>query len=211
MFLGDLVSKYPVLNYTTTIINVPWELNDSPMLADASNPINIFSSLLMSSIPSIMSNFGISDAIFRYDSTDFSSSITSFMSTPKYELFMLETFIPEESQGIIKSRWESALKYLEDNIFPIITSQVGNFSVMVKYSSAKECAVQLNLPDFTSTINDGVVMNNALFGGFQTPMLVSQNLHSVNTDEFASLSSIMQNSTSINTVLSNRNRFDLFN
>lgn len=211
MFLGDLIRKYPVLNYTTNIINAPWDLSDSPMLADASNPINIFSSLLMSSIPSILANFGISDAIFRYDSTDFNATISSFNATPKCELFMLETFTPEESQQSIRLRWEGALKFLEENIFPIIINQVGNFSAMVKYSSAKECAVQLNLPDFTSTINDGVVMNNALFGGFQSPMLVNQGLHSDNTEEFSALSSLIQNSSSISSVISANRRYELFN
>ena len=205
MFLGDLIYKYPILKYTTNVINVPWNLNDSPMLADASNPINIFSSLLMSSVPAILANFGISDAIFRYDSTDFNNTITTFNNRPMCEVFMLETFTPEESQDSIRIRWDGALKYLEENIFPIIINQVGNFSTMIKYSSAKECAVQLNLPDFTSVINDGVVMNNALFGGFQSPMVINSGLHHSNVEEFSTLSSLIRNSSSIGKVFSNRN------
>ena len=211
LFLGDVIKKYPILNHTTNIIEVPWDLNDSPMLADAANPVNIFSSLLMSSVPSVLSNFGISDAVFRYDSTDFNTNVITFNNSPVYELFLLETFTPEESQNSIRLRWEGALRYLEQCIFPIIIDQVGNFSAMIKYSSAKECAVQLNLPEFSNTINTGVVMNNALFGGFQSPMLVNQNLHNDNTEEFGTLSALVQNNNSISSTTFARNRYQLFN
>jgi dTDP-4-amino-4,6-dideoxygalactose transaminase len=96
-------------------------------------------------------------------------------------------------------------EFTSNYIFPIIINQVGNFSAMVKYSSAKECAVQLNLPDFTSVINDGVVMNNALFGGFQSPMVINSGLHHSNVEEFSTLSSLIRNSSSIGKVFSNRN------
>ena len=192
MFLGDLLAKYPILHQTTQYIDIPWNLNDSPMENSAPTAINIWSSLLMSTIPSVMSNHGISDAIFRYDSTNFNSTIISAYSEPMYEVFALESFMPGESTEMIRRRWDQALRYLESVIFPIIINNVGNFSAIIKYSSAKECAVQLNLPDMTSTINNGIIMNNALFGGHQTPMVISSNLKNHNLGEFEGLSQVIQ-------------------
>lgn len=195
MFLGDLLNKYPILHQTTQYIDIPWNLNDSPMENSAPTAINIWSSLLMSTIPSVMSNFGISDAIFRYDSTNFNSTIISAYNEPVYEVFEISSFMPDENTDVTRRRWEQALSYLESIIFPIITNNVGNFSAIIKYSSAKECAVQLNLPDMTSTINDGIIMNNALFGGHQTPMVISSNLKNHNLSEFEGLSQVIQYGT----------------
>ena len=103
--------------------------------------------------------------------------------------------MPDENTDVTRRRWEQALSYLESIIFPIITNKVGNFSAIIKYSSAKECAVQLNLPDMTSTINDGIIMNNALFGGHQTPMVISSNLKNHNLSEFEGLSQVIQYGT----------------
>ena len=142
----------------------------------------------------VMSSFGISDAMFRYDSVD-QSSYSMYDNHPVYELWELETFVPEESDNDIKTRWELALKHLEDYIFPIIIEQVGNFSAMIKYSSTKECGVQLNLLDVTDEINDGIIMSNSLFGGFQSPLVASEELKNKNTQELSGVVQYVNAST----------------
>ena len=199
ILLGDLIKKYPMLKDNTQVFHLPWKLPDDPMDGSSPNAINIWSSLLMSTVPAVMSSFGISDAMFRYDSVD-QSSYSMYDNHPVYELWELETFVPEESDNDIKTRWELALKHLEDYIFPIIIEQVGNFSAMIKYSSTKECGVQLNLLDATDEINNGIIMSNSLFGGFQSPLVASEELKNKNTQELSGVVQYVNASTTANRI-----------
>lgn len=188
--LGDILGKYPILRDKTRIFEFPWQLQEQPMDNSAPTPINIWSSLLMSAVPSVFANYGISDATFRYDSVN-QTAMSIVDRKPVYEVYELYTFMSEDSQVSIREKWNRALQYLEDNIFPIIIDQVGNFSVMVRYSSSKECAVQLNLIDMYNTINDGIVMTNALYGGLQSPVVGSFEAKEFNSREIVGAAQIV--------------------
>lgn len=168
--IQDLVIKYPGLPDSTQIIQVPYDLPESPMDDRGPTPTNVWTALLMNTIPPVMAMFGISDAIFRYDSYT-EGAMSVFDNHPNWERMLMDTFIPMESAERQNSRWLQALKYLEDYVFPIIITHAGNFTALVKYSHAKECVVNLNLVDFTDVVNPGMTVNNTLFSGFQTPMV----------------------------------------
>lgn len=190
--LGDILGKYPVLREKTQIFEFPWSLQEQPMNCEAPNQINIWSSLLMSAIPSVFSSFGISDATFRYDSVN-QGAMSIMDRVPVYEVYELYTYMADDSQVSIREKWNHALTYLENNIFPIIIEQAGNFSVMIRYSASKECAVQLNLIDAYDTVNDGVMMTNALYGGLQSPLVGSQSTKEYNSKEILGASEIVNN------------------
>ena len=141
--LGDILGRYPVLREKTHVFEFPWNLQECPMDTSAPTQINIWSSLLMNAVPSVLGSYGISDATFRYDSIN-TNSISVMDRGPVYEVYELYTFVAEDSQVSIKEKWTQALRYLEENIFPIIIDQVGNFSAMIKYSASKECVVHVN-------------------------------------------------------------------
>lgn len=193
VLLGDILSKYPVLREKTQLFEFPWQLQEQPMDNSAPNQVNIWTSLLMSAIPSVLGSYGISDATFRYDSVN-QNAMTTFERTPMYEVYELYTFLAEDSQISIREKWNQALRYLEENIFPIIIDQAGHFSVMVKYSVSKECAIQLNLIDMYDTINDGVVITNGLYGGLQSPVVGSYDVKLANSREILGTAEIVNNS-----------------
>lgn len=193
VLLGDILGKYPVLRNKTQLFEFPWNLQEQPMDNSAPSQINIWSSLLMSAVPSVLASYGISDATFRYDSVN-QNSISTLDRAPVYEVYELYTFVAEDSQMSIRSKWNQALRYLEENIFPIIIDQVGHFSTMIKYSVSKECAVQLNLIDAYSTINDGIVITNGLYGGLQSPVVGSYNVKVANSREIVGTAEIINSS-----------------
>ena len=184
----DLIAKYPVLRETTQFVKVPWSLPEAPADDSAPTPINVWSSLLMSSVPSVFSSFGISDASFRYCSVNLNSSaFNTFNNSPMIEIYSLGVFVPQESQDTMKQRFFGALAYLEKNIFPIITTQSGNFDAIIRYDSAKECAVLLNLLDVYDTPNNDITVRNNLFGGLHSPLVGSGELKLHNANEFGNL------------------------
>lgn len=196
ILLSEVLSQYPTLYDNTQILDVPFNLPTDPMDTEAPTAHNVWVSLLTSCIPAVFGTFGISDAAFRYCSTN-PCAISTFDRHSIYELQHILTFVPQEDESIIHNRWIRALDYLETYIFPIITTQVGNFDVMVTYRSAGECMIQLQLMDCYDTPNDGVVITNGLFGGFQSPLVGNLAIKTTNSSE---VSSAVQHLTSIATV-----------
>lgn len=184
LFLSELFGKYPNLRRTAQVVRIPNLLPDSPMDDSAPNPINVMTSLLVSSIPAVMSMYGVSDVQFRYASHDPSrQAIFIGDDSSVCQVFDIMSFVPNESTDIIKIRWNSALSHLEENIFPMIVDSFGNFDVMIQYRSAGECVVQLQLPDMMSAINDGRVYNNGACGGLQSPLIGDENTRTSNITE----------------------------
>ena len=170
--LADVLSEFPILNQNAQIIDIPFNFSEDPMSDIAANPINIYSSLINSSISAIFPRYGISDVMFRYASFN-PLAISQFDAQSACQVFDIQTFMPGESSEVIQLRWKNALNHLEQHIFPIILANVGNFDVMISYRSSGECFCQLQLVDMTDTINDGKIMTNGLFGGLQTPLIGS--------------------------------------
>ena len=200
IMLCDLFAKYPILRNTTQVLNIPWHLPDTPADDTAPTPINVWSSLLMSSVPSVFSSFGISNASFRYCSVNMNSQAISLYDTPSIEVYSVGSFIPQESNETIEQRFKAALSYLEKNIFSIIITQSGNFDAMINYDNTKECAVLLNLIDVYDVPNDGIILRNNLIGGLQSPLIGTGDLKQHNATEFGNLVQYVNAATSYSSV-----------
>ena len=168
--LADVLAEYPSIEYNSQVIEIPFNPAECPMEDAAPNPINIYSSLINSSMSAILPRYGISDVMFRYASFN-PMAMSMFENQSSCQVFDIQTFMPGESQDTINLRWQNALRHLQDHIFPIIIANAGNFDVLISYRSAGECFCQLQLVDMTDTINDGKIMTNGVFGGLQSPLV----------------------------------------
>lgn len=138
---GDLDYKLPMLQVVTCAIpkDLQYTADDLP---SAPTRRNVLSNVVATSLPPILTKFGISEISFRYNSYAAMNTIDS----DNFAIFGV-AMLYNATPGQIESATMSLFSYLKCVIFPIILSNAGHFDLMVNCSLCGSTLVNLNLLD----------------------------------------------------------------
>jgi CRISPR/Cas system CMR-associated protein Cmr5 small subunit len=180
--MSELISKY---DPKITIIN---NKNSAklfePMNQLETNEVNIYSSMISRSLPSILNNCGLIDFAFHYVSDISSIENTNQISLNPFDekksawkINNYSTLAPL-SGGEAKMRVQAAMKMIEEYIFNPIVLSVGNIDVDVSAYSTDDTYVKLRLLDRDSSFNyiDDPYIEHSCLGGINTPLVGDSNI-----------------------------------
>jgi hypothetical protein len=122
---------------------------------------NIFSSLIASAMPAILSNVGLMSLGFHYHSP-----------YRNLQLLNAESFIVCTQQEL-ECRVRTAIRILERDLFDIIKANQGEFDLSCNCSCGGDSHIVLNLLD--STPHQGIYQNNNVLGGINSQLIGDTN------------------------------------
>ena len=142
MTLGMLFERWPGIEV------VPLTPESSSMYASldqqAPTPVNVFSDLLCTTIPSVMATYSIASLAFRYTSN--TGAISLLGENDKLDVSRASTFVimPDE---LVRGRVDSVIDDLKRGVFAIMKAAHGDFYVDVSVNAAGMAQIQLSFLD----------------------------------------------------------------
>lgn len=135
--------------------------------AGAATPKNVFSSLLASSLPGVLTNYNFADVAFSYCSwRQPVGALPGERGTFEFQgLGPLFVMSPEQ----IQANADFLKKELMRDIFPSILMNCGEFYLTVKSTIAGESIIDLRLMDWSN--QDGFIEQSNRLGGLNTPLI----------------------------------------
>lgn len=141
-------------------------------LSDGQRPSarNVFTSVISSSLPSMLAQYGLADCAFRYNSAMRPNEL--FPDPNKQGVMEVYNFssLYGATDQALRLAWENFERELRMCLFPIIRSNAGEFDLTAWCSIAGCSLVNLNLLD-DMTVESGMQENSNLLGGMNTPFL----------------------------------------
>jgi len=201
IFMSELISKYDPK--VVVINNKNSARTFDPMDQLEINEVNIYSSMISRSLPSILNNCGLIDLSFSYASDASSTRNTGQISldvfADKRSAWQIRSYstLAPLSGGEAKARVETAMKMIEEYIFNPIVMAVGNIDVDVSAYSTDDTYIKLRLLDRDSMFNnmDTPYTEHSCLGGINTPLVADSNIVFENgTDLMALTRSILTDS-----------------
>ena len=175
--LESLQQLYPNLQVHHFNLNLGERDIVDPMQRTAQN---VFSDLIASSLSSIITEAGFVNFSFQYQ-----SFIKNQFGIPgNFQVLVAETSLPWSSE-IQKAKIKMLINDIELLVFPMIKTNVGEFSLMCSITNCGEAIVQLNLMDFSN--GGGLYISNNLFGGLTSPLLGNKQVYQHNAVSLQSL------------------------
>lgn len=167
--LGELMRKYGS-NLQITVCKQPRELQYEWMPAQAPSRRNVLTSIISSSLPALLAQFGLAEVAFRYNS--YQPVVGGLGSTNGergiFQLLNVATLYGG-SDTEKSSAWDHLQQYLKITLWPIIKENAGEFDVVVHCSLAGVSLINLQLLD--EILEQGLVESNNLLGGLNTPLV----------------------------------------
>jgi hypothetical protein len=184
--MGDLTFKFG----DGLVVNVVDQPYDTMIeLANPGSPTkrNVMTSVLSSSLPPLLAEFGLADVSFRYNSWVKSDSLDTLVGVNDKGLFQLFNIssLYQITQDRLNNSWNLLQKYLRNTVFPIILANAGEFDLMVHCSIAGTSLINLNLKD--ELPESGLVETNNLLGGLNSPLIGAQSVAQTNACELANV------------------------
>ncbi len=169
--LGNVLSMYP--NLVVNDCRVPATSQWDVVSQEAPNIVNIYSSLVASTLPSLLVANSISQIAFRYSSINIHNSFTTLDKDDVHELLDIATFVPLTPE-MVKQKYLSLLRYLKKTMFPIIKAAGGDFDLIVHTSVAGKVIASLKFYNYPSISIDGAYYEsyNSL-GGIMSPIVTT--------------------------------------
>lgn len=142
---------------------------------DLSTINNVYSSMLSSSVPAYISNVGLSSVGFSYKS-----------ATDEATLYHIDS-ITDDSQVVLKHKWNNLLRLLKSEIFNILLVNGGHFELTMMVNVSDVTAIRLNFNDFTKLAVDSVYQENTILGGIVSSVIGDKSALLNNTSELNTL------------------------
>lgn len=168
-FFSQLIQKFGN-ELDIVVLNIPWESQvglSSPM---APTKRNVLTSVITGALPGLMTQFGICEIAFRYNS--YQPVVGGLGSTNGdrgvWQILNVGTLYPV-GQDTLAQSVERLQMYLKLTVFPILLAHGGHFDLTVHCSTSGVCLVDLQLKD--EMIEPGLVESNNLLGGLNSPLI----------------------------------------
>ena len=169
---GELIQKYGDA-LEIVVCQQPSDLQYDLVSASAPSKRNVLSSIVSSSIPPLLAQFGLAEVAFRFNSTI--PAVGGLGSTNGergvFKLLNLATLYAG-SDIEMSTAWDNMQRYLRMTLFPIIKANGGEFDLYLHCSLAGVSLVNLQLLDEIQ--ERGLLETNNLLGGLNTPVIGGQ-------------------------------------
>lgn len=141
-------------------------------------PRSVFSSILATSVPPLLAQFGLCEIAFVYDSWVRPDGGLGSTNGKRgvMQVFTAASLYPVVNESEIKAMVDRMSLYLDYTVWPIILQNTGHFRVNMHCSLAGASLVDLNFHDNVS--EPGYIHSSNLLGGINSPLLgTSSDLH----------------------------------
>lgn len=144
---------------------------------------NVFTSMISSSIPNLLSMFGIADVSFRYSSYAQDQQQGLFVTNEHRGMFYLLNMgmLYQTTEAEKQHAWAVFCDYLRDTVFNVIRAECGEFDLMCHSSLLGSTLIDLNLLD--ELPEQGLVETNNLLGGLNSPLIGTQAEFQANAEQ----------------------------
>ena len=169
---GELLQKYGDA-LEIVVCQQPADIQYDLVSANAPSRRNVLSSIVSSSMPPLLAQFGLAEVAFRFNSSV--AAVGGLGSTNGergvFKLLNLATLYAG-SDIEMSTAWDNLQRYLRMTLFPIIKENGGEFDLYLHCSLAGVSLVNLQLLDEIQ--ERGLLETNNLLGGLNTPLIGGQ-------------------------------------
>lgn len=169
--LGNLMSMYPnlVINDCRVPVTSQWDV----VSQEAPNIVNIYSSLVASTLSPLLVANSISQIAFRYSSININNAFTTLDKDDVHELLDIATFVPLTPE-MLKQKYLSLMRYLKKTLFPLIKAAGGDFDLLVYTSVAGKVIVSLKFYNYPSmSVDNAYYESYNSLGGILSPVVTT--------------------------------------
>lgn len=183
--IGELESMFPDIE--ATVCTAPYQSEWDVANPLAPNAVNMFSSLLATSIPPIMVNHKLAEISFRYTSYVPELVQMGAMDRSHYEVYTAASFIPESDERL-RFNITRFMEELKTQVFPALLNAGGHFDVQVYCSSAYSVLIKLHfMDDGVGGLHNGLYETTNSLGGAISPLLSPLDVFNHNATQIATL------------------------
>lgn len=177
---GGLLRKYPSLQDHINVYLFKFDPMEYCPDDRAITPINLYTAVLRSAIPPVMSHCGISDCSFFYATREPRKITTLFANDePFYERLVGPYPFIEEDQSATDCRWYQVKRFLNETVFPMVEDGLqADIECVVHYHSSSDCGINLSI--MGENVNNEFLVNNDILGGLTTPLVGTENNYHTN-------------------------------
>ena len=190
--LGEVIRKFGNTLHVLTL-DQPTQLQYEVGDAGAMSRRNVFSSIISTSLPNMLAEFGIADVAFRYNSAAREPGTEALLNAASgggvfqlLNLGMLYTATPQDQTRA----WDLLTQRLRYTVFPIIKTNGGDFDLMVHCSLTGVSLINLQLLDMMQ--EPGLIETNNLLGGLNSPLIGTYANYQNNAQQLAETASVYQ-------------------
>ena len=181
--LGELINRYPNINVLPFDISATGSsLHERPQTV--LNNQNTMSSLVINCMNTITPYVGLSEVMFRYDSFTEGSNMMPGQRRGSWQLQHACELVMGNDQSL-KYSLEQFKAMMENDLFPILITTCGEFSLTCKYDLTGESIINLQFLD--EGVADGYYIHHNKLGGIVSPHIGTMDNLSHNSNELASL------------------------
>lgn len=169
--LSTILAMYP--NLTLNDCRVPVTSQWDVVSQEQPSIVNIYSSLISSTLPTLLVSNSISQIAFRYSSINVNNMYTTLDKDDQHELLDIATFVPL-SPEMLKQKYMSLLRYLKKTLFPMVKAAGGDFDLLVYTSVAGTNIISLKYYNFPSlSVDNAYYESYNSLGGIMSPVITT--------------------------------------
>jgi hypothetical protein len=181
---NQLTQLFPYLQIIPLFI--PKECAWNVVSQETINPPTVYTSIVASALPTIMSRFNLSECMFRYSS--WVNNPDGTMGTYEVKHFATHIAVPSH---IAAGSWHNFIHAIETEIFPVLLHRIGHFDIFISCQSIGYVQIDLHALDHDSMYEQGVYETYNFLGGINTPLVGTLNHHQANEKELLKLTSTL--------------------
>lgn len=183
--LGTLNSMFP--NMRLTDCRIPAMNQWDSISQEAPNIVNIYGSMLSTTVPALLAGMGLSQIAFRYISRDVTNSFGVGAGDGSAQLLDIATFI-QLSPEAMRLKFENFMHYMKFTVFPTLLAGGGDFDVTMYCSVAGTSLINLHFLDFPSYhYNNAFYESTTSLGGLISPLIGTTNELQHNATQLSNL------------------------
>ena len=170
--MQEIMTRYSS-SLNVTVCEIPREAQYDLSSPHAPTKRNVFTTVVASSLPPLLAQFGLAEVAFRFNSYAVPQGGLSSINGERgvFQLLNIATLYAG-GENSMSSAWDRLQRYMRMTLFPMLKENVGEFDLQVHCSLAGVSLVNLNYLD--DMIEHGLVESNNLLGGLNTPLLGTQ-------------------------------------
>jgi hypothetical protein len=179
-----LLSVFP--DITVVPLFIPRECAWNVVSQENMNPSTIYTSVVASALPAIMSRYNLSEVMFRYSS--WVQNPDGSMGTYEVKHFATHIAVPSNIAAI---SWQNFINAVETEVFPVLIHRIGHFDIFISCQSIGYIQIDLHALDFHSDYDQGVYESYNFLGGLNTPLVGTIQHRNSNEKELLRLTSTL--------------------
>ena len=190
--IGDILYRYPDLK-VEVIYRDPGFAYDVRDTMDRNKSSNIYTSLVTSTMPYVLSQYGIANLAFRYDSFRMDGVRRYHSNNGEVSLMCIEMMFHCD-EATIRARWQMVLRELQRGLFASIAANAGEFSLFCNCSVFHSTLVDLHI--YGEDLERGMVEVNNNLAALASSGFGNRAILDDNSRQLGSLMETVYNETS---------------